>query len=148
VVEERGDEVEALEGTDGTVLYDVPGAPRPAGDTPAPPRLLPMWDSILFAHHDRTRFIPEGLRSHVIRRNGNCLPTLLVDGRVAGVWRVVDGAVEATALRPLSAADWDGLEHEAVALWAFLADRDPEVYSRYHHWWDKLPDGEVRVLAG
>ncbi len=142
-----GDELERLEGTDGTVLYDVPGSPRPAGDTEAPPRLLPMWDSILFAHHDRSRFIPEKLRSHVIRRNGDSLPTLLVDGRVAGVWRAVDGGIEATALRPLSAADWDGLAREAVALRAFLADRDPQVYSRYGRWWDKLPEGEVRVLA-
>lgn len=142
-----GDQLEQLEGTDGTVLYDVPGSPRPAGDVAAPPRLLPMWDSTLFAHHDRSRIIPDELRSHVIRRNGDSLPTLLVDGRVAGVWRAVEGGIEATALRPLSAADWAGLAREATALRAFLADRDPEVYSRYGRWWEKLPDGEVRVLG-
>lgn len=147
VVEALGDEVEQLEGADGSVLYDVPGAVRPAGDVEAPPRLLPMWDSILFAHHDRRRFLPDDLRSHVIRRNGDSLPTLLVDGRVAGVWRAVDGGIEATALRPLSEADWEGLAREATALLAFVAERDPQVYSRYGRWWDTLPDGEVRVLA-
>lgn len=147
VVEALGDDVDQLEGADGSVLYDVPGAVRPDGDVEAPPRLLPMWDSILFAHHDRSRFIPADLRGHVIRRNGDCLPTLLVDGRVAGVWRAVDGGIEATALRPLSEADWDGLAREATALRAFLADRDPHVYSRYGRWWQQLPDGEVRVLG-
>lgn len=146
VIEALGDRLEQLEDADGTVLHDVPGAPRPAGDVAAPPRLLPMWDSILFAHHDRSRFIPEGLRSHVIRRNGDSLPTLLVDGRVAGVWRGVEGGIEATALRELSEEDWAGLAREAAALREFLADRDPQVYSRYGRWWDELPDGEVRVL--
>ena len=42
--------VDELEGPDGVTLYDLPGAPRPAADTPAPPRLLPMWDSVLLAH--------------------------------------------------------------------------------------------------
>lgn len=74
----------------------------PAGDVAAPPRLLPMWDSILLAHHDRSRIVPEDLRGHVLRRNGDSLPTLLVDGRVAGVWRAVESGIEATALRPLT----------------------------------------------
>jgi hypothetical protein len=30
----------------------------------------------------------------------------------------------------------------------FLADREPEVYRRYHRWWDKLPDGQTRLLPG
>lgn len=42
----RGD-LEQLEAPDGAVLFDVPGAPRPAEDTPAPPRMMAMWDSIL-----------------------------------------------------------------------------------------------------
>ncbi|GAA0703629.1 hypothetical protein GCM10010193_68190 [Kitasatospora atroaurantiaca] len=51
------DELEQLEGLDGTVLFDVPGAPRPVEDTPAPPRLMAMWDSILLAYDDRSRVI-------------------------------------------------------------------------------------------
>ncbi|MFB6716161.1 MULTISPECIES: winged helix DNA-binding domain-containing protein [unclassified Streptomyces] len=138
--------VEQLRGPDGVTLFDLPGASRPPADTPAPPRLMAMWDSILLAYADRSRVIPPAYRPLVIRRNGDVLPTLLVDGHVAGVWRPVDGGIEATAFHPLSAAAWDGLAAEARSLTALLGDREAAVYSRYHHWWAKLPDAEVRLL--
>jgi hypothetical protein len=85
----------------------------------------------------------------VIKRNGDVLPTLLVDGYVAGVWRPVDGGIEATAFHRLDDRTWDGLAAEARALVAFLAGRDPKVYSRYAHWWNKrFPSAEIRVLRG
>ncbi|MGC4972550.1 winged helix DNA-binding domain-containing protein [Streptomyces sp. DT199] len=142
------DAVEQLRGPDGTVLYDVPGASRPPADTPAPPRLMAMWDSVLLAHADRSRLIPPAYRRLVIRVNGDVLPTLLVDGRVAGVWRALDGGIEATAFHDLPTAVWEGLAEEAASLTALLAGRDSEVYRRYHHWWPKLPDGQVRLLKG
>ncbi|MET9760791.1 winged helix DNA-binding domain-containing protein [Streptomyces sp. NPDC006372] len=142
------DGLEQLRGPDGTLLYDVPGALRPPAGTPAPPRLMAMWDSVLLAHADRSRVIPPAYRRVVIRVNGDVLPTLLVDGRVAGVWRAVDGAIEATAFHDLPAPVWDELAAEAASLTGLLTDRDTEVYRRYHHWWPKLPDGEVRVLTG
>ncbi|MFG2810221.1 winged helix DNA-binding domain-containing protein [Streptomyces massasporeus] len=142
------DAVEQLRGPDGTVLYDVPGASRPPADTPAPPRLMAMWDSVLLAHADRSRVIPPAYRRLVIRVNGDVLPTLLVDGRVAGVWRALDGGIEATAFHDLPTAVWEGLAEEAASLTALLAGRDSEVYRRYHHWWPKLPDGQVRLLKG
>jgi hypothetical protein len=133
----------------GGGLFDVPGAAVPDEDTPAPPRLLPMWDSILLAYAGRERVIPPPYRALVTRRNGDVLPTVLVDGYVAGVWRAVDGGVEVTAFEPLPAAAWEGLAAEATALSAFLALREPQVYSRYAHWWDKLPaPAERRVLPG
>jgi hypothetical protein len=143
-----GDKVEALEGPDGVRLFDVPGALIPPEDTPAPPRMLPMWDSILLAYSDRSRVIPPDYRRLFIHQNGDVLPTLLVDGYVAGVWRPVDGGIEATVFHRLSKEAWRGLEVEAVALVKFLADRDPTVYRRYAHWWAKLPSAEVRVLPG
>ncbi|MFJ7178630.1 winged helix DNA-binding domain-containing protein [Streptomyces massasporeus] len=142
------DAVEQLRGPDGTVLYDVPGASRPPADTPAPPRLMAMWDSVLLAHADRSRVIPPAYRRLVIRVNGDVLPTLLVDGRVAGVWRALDGGIEATAFHDLPTAVWGGLAEEAASLTALLAGRDTEVYRRYHHWWPKLPGGQVRLLKG
>ncbi|MFJ9678302.1 winged helix DNA-binding domain-containing protein [Streptomyces sp. NPDC101194] len=138
--------VEQLRGPDGVTLFDLPGASRPPADTPAPPRLMAMWDSILLAYADRSRVIPPAYRPLVIRRNGDVLPTLLVDGHVAGVWRPVDGGIEATAFHPLSPATWDALATEARSLTALLGDREAAVYSRYHHWWAKLPDAEVRLL--
>jgi Winged helix DNA-binding domain len=141
-------EIRELEGPDGTTFYDVPDGRLPAEETAAPPRLLPMWDSVLLAYADRSRVMPAEYRRLVIRSNGDLLPTLLVDGYVAGVWRPVEGGIEATAFHALSDEAWSGLEAEARALVAFLADREPIVYRRYIHWWSTLPSAEVRVLPG
>lgn len=142
-------QLERFEDPAGASLYDLPGAPRPDEDVVAQPRLLPMWDSILLAHADRTRFIPSEYRELICRRNGNVLPTLLVDGRVAGVWRPVADGIEATAFHRLDDEAWAGLAGEAAALIAFLAGRDPFVYRQYGHWWRRgLPAAEVRVLPG
>ncbi|WP_200423919.1 winged helix DNA-binding domain-containing protein [Streptomyces sp. NE5-10] len=138
---------EVLAGPDGVVLYDLPGAVRPDGEAPAPPRLMAMWDSTLLAYADRSRIVPDAYRRHVIRINGDVLPTLLVDGYVAGAWRPVEGGVEAAAFHPLTAGDWAGLAAEAASLGTLLADRDPRVYGRYDHWWAKgLPAAETRLL--
>jgi hypothetical protein len=128
-------------------LYDVPGGVLPPEDTPAPPRLMAMWDSALLAYADRSRLIPAGLRKVVMRNNGDVLPTLLVDGHVAGVWRPIDAGIEATAFDRLSDDAWSGLEVEARNLVPFLADRDPAVYERYGRWWTDLPAAEVRILG-
>ncbi len=145
--EALADELIRFDGPHGATLYDVPGAPIPDEMTSAPPRLLGMWDSILFAYVDRSRIIPEEYRKVVIRRNGDTLPTLLVDGYVAGVWRPIDGRIEASAFHPLSEDAWDGLAKEARALVTMLAHRDPNVYSKYRRWWSQLPEVEVRVLT-
>jgi hypothetical protein len=129
------------------VLFDLPGAKLPNESTPAPPRLLPMWDNVLLAHIDRSRVVPAEYRQLVMRRNGDVLPTLLVDGFVCGVWRPVDDGIEATAFQRLPDEAWDGLAAEARGLLALLADREPTVYRRHAHWWSELPRAEVRVLA-
>ena len=107
-----------------------------------------MWDSTLLAYADRSRIIPPEYRKLVIRVNGDVLPALLVDGYAAGVWRPMDGGIEATAFHPLSKQTWDELAAEAHALQTFLSGRDPAVYSRYTHWWSTLPSAEVRILPG
>jgi hypothetical protein len=142
-----GDELEHHEGPTGTVLYDVPDAVLPDEDTPAPPRLMAMWDSTLLAYADRARMMPPESRRLVMRNNGDVLPTILVDGRVAGVWRPLQDGIEARAFQQLSAADWRALEQEAHALRAFLAEREPTVYRRYAHWWDDLPKATVRIIG-
>jgi len=142
------DEVEQLDGPDGVVLYDVRGSARPDADAPAPPRLMPMWDSTLLAYADRSRVVPAELGKIVTRPNGDVLPTLLVDGYVAGVWRAVAEGIEATAFRRLPDEAWDGLTSEATSLLQLLAPREARVYSRYDHWWDKLPKGQTRLLPG
>ena len=136
-----------LEGPGGRELFDVPGAPLPAGDTPSPPRLMAMWDSTLLAYDDRSRILPAQYRPLVIRRNGDVLPTLLVDGFVAGVWRPVAEGIEARAFHPLPDDAWDGLAREARSLLALLAGRGPAPYGgRFGRWWPTLPPGESRLL--
>jgi hypothetical protein len=107
-----------------------------------------MWDSALLGYADRNRLVPEEYRRLVIRRNGDVLPVMLVDGAVAGVWRPGVRGIEATAFTKLSVRAWDGLGHEAQALTAFLADREPFVFRRHVHWWNALPQDHVRVLGG
>jgi hypothetical protein len=77
----------------GRELLDVPRAPLPDPDTPAPVRFLPKWDNVLLAFADRTRVLPEEYRKTVIRTNGDVAQTFLVDGLVAGIWRVESGRV-------------------------------------------------------
>jgi len=75
---------------DGQELVDLPRAPRPRdAGRPAPPRLLPKWDSALLSHADRRRILPEPLRARVINpANGDVAATYLLDGVVAGTWLV------------------------------------------------------------
>lgn len=146
-VDALGDALERHEGPGGTVLFDVPGGLMPHGDTPAPPRLMPMWDSILLAYADRNRMVPAGYRRLVARSNGDVLPTVLVDGYVAGVWRPFATGIEISAFHKLPEVAWAGLQAEARALLGFLADREPLVYRRYSRWWSDLPSEEVRVLS-
>jgi len=73
---------------EGRELLDLPRAPLPPADTPAPVRFLPKWDSVLLAHADRRRILPEEYRKVVIAKNGDVAQTFLVDGVVAGTWDV------------------------------------------------------------
>jgi hypothetical protein len=74
---------------DGKTLFDVPRAPLPDADTPAPPRFLPTWDAVLLVHARRTGVLPEEYRPRIFNTK---LPfsmhTFLLDGSVAGAWKV------------------------------------------------------------
>lgn len=124
-----GDELVEFRDESGRTLLDVVDAPRPPADTPAPPRLLARWDSVLLSHgsRHRGRVIADEHRPAVFSKNADVLPTFLVDGFVAGTWQLArrDGSVAVT-LRPfrrLAPASRRGLESEADRLLALLADR-------------------------
>ena len=104
----------------GRELLDLPRAPRPAPDTPAPVRLLPRWDALVLSHADRTRVLPEEYRSTVIT-GGWVHATFLVDGVVAGRWRLERGKVKTEPFAPLPRAARRELEDEAARLAAFVA---------------------------
>jgi hypothetical protein len=87
--------VPALEGLptvsddEGRTHYDVPHAPRAAGDLRAPVRFLPAFDSIILAHRDRSRIVPPEYVDVVFnKRNATTKNTFTVDGLVAGAWRI------------------------------------------------------------
>lgn len=142
-------------------LYDLHGGEVPEPHTPAPPRLLPMWDSILLAYADRSRVLPERWRRVVIRSNGDTLPTVLVDGYVAGIWRIVPGSsgtedadgadgaaeVEITAFEGWDEGVWSALEEEAAGVLSWVPQRDPEPFRRYHRWWPLVAQ-EVESATG
>jgi hypothetical protein len=106
----------------GRELLDVPRAPLPDPETPAPVRFLPKWDNVLLAFADRTRVLPEQYRKTVIRMNGDVAQTFLVDGFVAGIWRVESGRVVLEPFATLSRPVRRELEEEAGRLEAFFAD--------------------------
>jgi hypothetical protein len=91
-------------------------------DTPAPVRFLPNLDNVLLAFADRSRILPEQYRKTVIRMNGDVAQTFLVDGLVAGIWRIANGRVALEPFAALSRSVRRELEEEAGRLEAFLAD--------------------------
>ena len=105
----------------GRELLDVPRAPLPDPATPAPVRFLPKWDNVLLAHVDRTRVLPDEHRNKVIAVNGDVAQTFLVDGFVAGTWRLEHGQVAVTPFARLPRAAQHEVKEEAARLEAFLA---------------------------
>ena len=106
----------------GDELLDVPRAPLPDPETPAPVRFLPTWDATLLVHARRTGVLPEEHRPKIFHvKNPHSLPTFLVDGAVAGTWRYRDGRIELDPFEPLDAAARRELRDEADRLAAFHA---------------------------
>ena len=103
--ERLGADLVRCEDERGRALYDLPDAPRPDPETPAPPRLLAAFDSVLLAYaaKRRERILPDKHRDAVYeRRNLQIRPSYLVDGLVAGTWSIEVRRGEATlTLRPL-----------------------------------------------
>ncbi|MGI8941519.1 MAG: winged helix DNA-binding domain-containing protein [Actinomycetota bacterium] len=107
----------------GNQLLDVPGAPLPDPDTPAPVRFLGTWDATLLVHARRTQILPERYRPLVFHtKTPHSVPTFLVDGEVAGKWRFEKDRVALEPFEPLPRALRRAVEDEAQQLAAFHAD--------------------------
>ena len=106
----------------GDDLVDLPRAPLPDPDTPAPVRLLPTWDATLLVHARRAAILPEEYRTRIFNtKMPQSVNTFLVDGQVAGTWRVDGTGVEIDAFRPLPQAVRREVEAEGDRMAAFHA---------------------------
>jgi hypothetical protein len=106
----------------GRELVDLPRAPLPDGDTPAPVRFLPTWDATLLIHARRTQILPEEHRPKVFdTKTPHSFPTFLVDGQVAGTWKHERGRVVVSPFGPLPKAVRRELNDEAGRLESWLA---------------------------
>jgi winged helix DNA-binding protein len=115
----------AFRDENGTELLDLPDAPRPDPGTPAPVRLVAEYDNLILSHADRARVVSESDRPRLYGRNGVFPGTVMVNGFVAGIWRVARPAGAATlTVEPfgkISARDRDAITDEARRMLAFAA---------------------------
>ncbi|MEU6684491.1 winged helix DNA-binding domain-containing protein [Streptomyces sp. NPDC046832] len=102
----------------GRELLDLPDAPRPDPDTPAPVRFLPAFDNAILGYHDRSRIIDDVHRPLSVAG----ARVVLVDGRVAATWAVEADTVLTTPLRRFSRADRTAVAAEGRAMASFLSD--------------------------
>jgi len=132
-----GDEVITLRADGGQTLFDLDAAPRPSADTPAPPRLLARWDSILLSHAPkaRGRIIADEHRPAVFSKNADVRPTFLVDGMVAGTWDFArtggDVMIEIRPFERIEPARKAGLESEAQRMLELLEPGTPSRRVRF-----------------
>ena len=104
----------------GGELLDVPRAPLPEAETPAPVRFLPVWDATLLVHARRTQILPERFRARIFNtKTPHSTPTFLVDGRVAGTWREERGAIRVEPFERLDRTVKREVDGEAERLAAF-----------------------------
>jgi winged helix DNA-binding protein len=124
-----------FEDDNGRELFDLPDAPRPDENTPAPPRFLYDFDNLLLSHHDRTRVTTEHWHAQPQPINGVLPRIFLIDGFTAGMWTITQDRKQAVlAIHPyqrLSKKDTSAVVREGASLLDFAApgivDRDVRV---------------------
>jgi winged helix DNA-binding protein len=105
----------------GKDLIDLPRAPLPDANTPAPVRFLPTWDATLLVHARRTQILPEQFRPLVFNtKTPHSVPTFLIDGAVAGTWREEGGRIKLEPFEPIPKSVRREVDDEARRLAAFF----------------------------
>jgi len=111
----------------GRELFDLPDAPRPDPDTPAPPRFLPEYDNVLLSHTDRSRLVSEEHRKRLAAGSRPVNGSVLHDGLGVGTWWLdtdqVTGAVtlKVDHVAPLSKGATAAVAAEARRLLRLIA---------------------------
>jgi hypothetical protein len=121
VFAEMQDELVAVECEDGRTRWDVPGAPYADGDTPAPVRLLGIYDNVFLSTANRDHIVPVEVRSRWAGTNGGVGHTVFVDGFMAGLWWVRDGRVVTDVFGELSKPQRRELSEEVERVEDLLA---------------------------
>ncbi|MER6809747.1 winged helix DNA-binding domain-containing protein [Spirillospora sp. NPDC000708] len=116
------DELVAFRDERGRELLDLPDAPRPDPDTPAPVRFLPAYDNAILGYHDRSRIIDDDHRGLSVTG----ARVVLVDGRAAATWSADAGTVVVAPLRRFSRAERTAVAEEGRSLASFLSDGDAD----------------------
>jgi hypothetical protein len=110
----------------GRELFDLPDAPRPGPNIPAPVRFLGEYDNVLLGHADRRRIIPEDFPWKAMLAPGRFVGNVLVDGMLQATWWIErEGKRRATlGIRPfrkLSRSERDEVAAEARRMIDFAA---------------------------
>ena len=107
----------------GAELFDLPSAPRPGADVPAPVRLAAEFDNLLLSHADRSRMVSAENLKRFYTINGVFPGSVLIDGFVAGMWRLARHKNAATLSIELFGRprERDQLTREAERMLAFCA---------------------------
>jgi len=121
VTDRLGSRLRAFTGPDGADLLDLPDAPRPDPDVPAPPRFLPEYDNLLLSYAERSRVIPHRRPVPLPPGHGATVGTLLVDGLWQADWKISQGVLEIEPFISLGPADRDAVAAEGERLLGFAA---------------------------
>jgi hypothetical protein len=100
----------------GAELFDLPDAPRPDPETPAPVRFLPAFDNVLYGHSERGRIIAVEHRQYLLAH-----AMVTVDGVARALWRYKAGTLTIRPLHPLTRSERTALEDEAAGLLNFFS---------------------------
>jgi hypothetical protein len=126
VFDQLGSRLRTFRDEAGRKLFDVPRAPLPDPEVPAPVRFLPEYDNVVIGHKDRTRIVPDGIPRWTEVGWGS----VLVDGMGAARWRLVEAkagaALRIEPFRRLTRDERNKTREEAGRLAAFLTP-DPDV---------------------
>ncbi|AZG46901.1 winged helix DNA-binding domain-containing protein [Gordonia insulae] len=117
-------ELVAMEGPAGEKLFDLDGLDIIDGDTPAPLRLIAPFDNVIVAQADRRRVADDDRYRSTITVNGRSPGFILVDGRLAGTWRLDHGRVVTDMMTDLASGDRRDLDSEVQRLQQFCDTAD------------------------
>lgn len=130
VIEKLSPKLTRIDAGKGKPLYDLPDAPRPDADTPAPVRFLPEWDSMIVTRADE-RFVAKAHRPRVFLPGLRVAALVLVDGVAAGTWKIAatarKAALQIEAFGKWPAASRREVEMEGQALLRFV-EPDAKTY--------------------